>query len=126
MTAPPSPLARVQLTFDEARLSGVVDAVGTATARQTATLVPFFGPTVAGHGRFLENMPFDAARTTLGQQAYHWNRGFRLGEPVDALVTLDDVAPRSRVTLYVVRSAFTDASGHVIQTQHTTFVERNG
>lgn len=126
MTQPPNPVVRAHLRVDAPRLARMAAAIGTRSAGDTAALVPFFGPTVDGHQRFLEAMPFDRGRTTLGRQRYRWARPFRGGEAVDVAVVLDAVAQRSTSRLYVVHSTFTDDFGDVVQTQETTFIERGG
>ncbi len=127
MTPPPGTvLATATLSVDLPHLQAVAAAIGTATGERTATLVPFFGPTVAGERALLDALALDVSRSTLGEQRYRWRRPFRAGEAVDVVVTLDGVSERGLNRLYVVRSDLSDAAGSVVQTQATTFVERTG
>lgn len=106
------------------RLDALSTALGTDSAPQTATLVPFFGPTVAGESTVVEGLDMDLSRTLLGGLGYQWVRPFVAGEPVRSKVVVEQVYQRGGNTFAVVVTEFTDPAGELIQRQTATFIER--
>lgn len=105
-------------------LEAVASAIDTPTALDTARLVPWFGPTVAGDGRLVESLGLDLSRALLAGQAYRWSRPFRQGETVSIKVVVDDVYEKGANTFGVVKTEMRDGSGALVQEQRTTFIER--
>jgi acyl dehydratase len=106
------------------RLDALSTTLGTASAAQTATLVPFFGPTVAGESTVVDGLGMDLSRTLLGGLGYRWVRPFVVGEHVRCRVIVEQVYERGSNTFAVVTTDFTDPSGALIQRQTATFIER--
>ena len=119
-----SVLCELQEVVSNARLRALARAIGTASGEQTATLVPFFGPTVGGEGMIVEGLGLDLSRALLGGVSYQWERPFRPEETVRVRVTVDDVYTRGRNQFGVVVAEFRDDDDALIQRQTTTFVER--
>ncbi len=113
-----------EITVDEARIRDLVSAIGTSSAADTATLVPFFGPTAAGEKSVVGPLGMDLSKALQGGQAYEWHRPFCPGERVNLRVWVEDVTERDSLQFAVVVAEFRDASGGLIQRQRTSFVER--
>lgn len=121
-----SVLCDVKEVVSPARLRALARAIGTESSEQTASLVPFFGPTVGGEDTVVEGLGLDLSRALLGGVSYEWERPFRPEETVSVRVTVDDVYTRGRNQFGVVRTEFRDQDDELIQRQTTTFVERVG
>jgi hypothetical protein len=106
------------------RLRALARAIGTPSAEETATLVPFFGPTIGGEGTVVDGLGLDLSRALLGGLSYEWRRPFRSDETVMVRVTVGDVYTRGRNQFGVVVTEFLDEGSELIQRQSTTFVER--
>ena len=119
-----SVLCEVREVVSAARLRALARAIGTESGAQTATLAPFFGPTVGGEGTVVEGLGLDLSRALLGGVSYEWQRPFRPEETVSVRVTVDDVYSRGRNQFGVVVAEFRGGDGELIQRQTTTFVER--
>lgn len=100
-------------------------ALGTASAAETARLVPFFGPTAAGQDAVIGPLGLDLRRALHGGQSYEWHRPFLPGERVGLRVRIEDIAVREAVSIATVVSEYRSTDGELIQRQQTTFVERN-
>ena len=114
-----------QEVVSSARLRALARAIGTPTGEQTATLVPFFGPTIGGEGTIVEGLGLDLSRALLGGLTYEWRRPFRSEETVTVRVSVGDVYTRGRNEFGIVVTEFLgDGGTELIQRQSTTFVER--
>lgn len=115
---------RGEEVVDTHRLNGLATALGSASAGETAHLVPFFGPTIAGETQFVDVLGLDLSRALLGGITYEWVRPFRDGEAVQAEVVIGKVFDRGSNRFGVVVAEFTDGDGALIQRQSSTFIER--
>lgn len=110
----------------EARLASLASALGTRSGGDTAGLVPFFGPTVAGETHFVEVLDLDLSRALLGGLSYEWKRPFRAGETVAVKVFVEKVFDKGSNRFGLVVAEFTDQDGELVQRQSSTFIERGG
>jgi hypothetical protein len=117
-------LFEVQRTIDEHKLEELTTALNSATASETATLVPFFGPTIPGEELFVELLGLDLSRALLAGINYTWTRPFKAGERVNVKVSVEDVFEKSGMQFVVVTSDFTDQAGELVQSHKATFIER--
>ena len=117
-------LFEVQRTIDEHKLEELTTALNSETAAATATLVPFFGPTIPGEELFVDLIGLDLSRALLAGISYTWTRPFKPGESVNIKVSVDDTYEKSGMQFVVVMSEFTDPTGELIQTHKATFLER--
>lgn len=101
----------------------IAEALGSAHSEQTALLVPFFGPTMAGDAHFIEVLALDLSRALLGGVSYEWVRPFREGETVQVEVSVDKVFDKASNRFGVVVAEFSDSGGALIQRQTATFIE---
>lgn len=108
----------------EERVRALTGAIGTSTATQTASLVPFFAPTVGGEGTVVDGLGLDLSRALLGSISYEWERTFTVGESVEVTISVEDIYAKGRNQFGVVAAEFRDTAGALIQRQTTTFVER--
>jgi hypothetical protein len=108
----------------EQKLDELAAAIDSPTAAETATLAPFFGPSILGDGPIVDFLGIDLSRALLGSLDYLWERPFRPDELVRVEVVVEDVFEKSGMRFVVVRSDFTDETGNLIQTQRATFIER--
>lgn len=115
---------RGEEVVDTHRLDAVASALGSDSSEETAHLVPFFGPTMAGETHFVEALGLDLSRALLGGISYEWARPFRDGETVGAEVFIDKVFDKGANRFGVVVAEFTDGEGTLIQRQAATFIER--
>lgn len=113
-----------QEVISEAGLAELAAALGTTSGAQTATLVPFFGPTVAGETRFVEVLGLDLSRAMLGGLNYEWVRPFRAGETVQVRIFIDKVFDKGSNRFGIVVAEFHDGARQLIQRQSSTFIER--
>jgi acyl dehydratase len=113
-----------EVVVSDARLGDLITALGTASAEQTATLVPFFGPTVAGETQFVDVLDLDLNRALLGGLSFEWARPFRMGETVKVNVFIDKVFDKGSNRFGVVVAEFHDADQQLVQRQCSTFIER--
>lgn len=119
-----STVYRGEEVVDARRLEGLAWALGSASGEETARLVPFFGPTMAGETYFVDVLGLDLSRALLGGISYEWARPFRDGETVQAQVVIDKVFDKGSNRFGVVVAEFTDGDGALIQRQSSTFIER--
>lgn len=113
-----------QAVISEAVLAELAAVLGTTSGPETATLVPYFGPTVAGETRFVDVLGLDLSRAMLGGLTYEWVRPFRDGETVAVKVFIDRVFDKGSNRFGVVVAEFHDTDRHLIQRQSSTFIER--
>ncbi|MCW2722461.1 MAG: hypothetical protein QOG20_5893 [Pseudonocardiales bacterium] len=121
-----STLAEEDLTVSDATLSALGGALGTASAGETATLVPWFAATVGGESTAVEGLGLDLSRALLAGIGYEWERPFVPGETVHVRVAVEDVFTKGSNQFGVVVAEFTDTAGAVVQRQSITFIERGG
>ena len=117
-------LFEVERTIDELKLDELTTALATESAPETATLVPFFGPTIPGELLFVERLEMDLSRALLGGISYQWERPFRPGEKVSVKVFVEDLYEKSNLQFAIVTSEFRDADDAVIQVHKATFIEQ--
>ena len=117
-------LFTLQRTVDPQKLHEVATALDSATAAETATLVPFFGVTVGGEERIVEALQLDLARSLMAGISYEWVRPFRAQESVVVEVSVEDFYEKSGMQFVVILIRFADESGETIQMQRATFVEK--
>jgi acyl dehydratase len=108
------------------RLAKLAAALGTESAAGTATLVPWFGPTVAGEQQFVEILGLDLSRALLGGLAYRFERPFVAEETVTVKVFVEKVFDKGSNRFGLVAAEFTDKAGVLVQRQSATFIERMG
>jgi acyl dehydratase len=106
------------------RLAGLAMALNSASSAETAHLVPFFGPTIAGEAHFVDVLGLDLSRALLGGLSYDWVRPFREDETVDVEVFVDKVFDKGANRFGVVVTEFKDSDGALVQRQSATFIER--
>jgi hypothetical protein len=109
-----------------ARLADLTRALGPSASDETAGLVTFFGPTVAGDERFVKALGLDLSRALLGGISYEWRRPMRKGDDVHVKMAVDTVQERGNNTFARVVTEFSDAGGKLISRQSATFIERSG
>jgi hypothetical protein len=76
------------------RLTKLTAALNSASAARTATLVPWFGPTVAGEKQFVDILGLDLSRALLAGLSYTWERSFLPEETVTVKVFIEKVFDR--------------------------------
>lgn len=119
------PLLKASLVAHGVKLEELAHALGdTPTARTTATLGLFFGPTAVGYRSFVEAIQLDLERALLGGHETNWVRPFVADEPVLAELALVEHQERNGMEIGVVETRFTTPAGEPIQIQRTTFIER--
>lgn len=117
-------IVMVERRVDECKLAEVASAIGTVSGADTARLVPFFGPTIAGEGALVEKLGMNLSRALLGGQSYAWTRPFEPGEPIRIRVFVEDVYEKGNMQFGIVAAEFSTPGGELIQRQQTTFLER--
>jgi acyl dehydratase len=113
-----------ELRVEPVKLAELAAAIGTATAAETSSLVLWFGPTVAGDAALVDAIGLDLSKALLAGHRFDWSRPFRAGETVQARVAVEDAYEKGANHFAVLVAEFRDADGAIIQTQHTTFIER--
>ena len=113
-----------ELRVEPVKLAELVAAIGTPNAADTASLVLWFGATIGGDEKLVAALSMDLSKALLSGHRYDWVRPFRSGETVNAKLVVEDVFEKGANHLAVLVAEFRDADGELIQTQHTTFIER--
>ncbi|WP_019874016.1 FAS1-like dehydratase domain-containing protein [Sporichthya polymorpha] len=108
------------------QLRKLAEAIDTPAATETATLVPWFGPTVAGEKQFVEALDLDLSRALLAGLSYEWVRPFVADESVAVRVLIAKVFDKGTNRFGVVVTEFSDKSGQLIHRQNATFIESIG
>jgi hypothetical protein len=108
------------------KLAEMEALLGTPTARETARLALFFGPTVAGEARFVEAVGLNLDRALLGGHEIAARRPFVPDEPVRIEMKLADCSEKNGMQFGTIETRFATPAGEEIQTQRTTFIERLG
>jgi hypothetical protein len=117
-------LFAITRTVDAGKLDELAQAIGTPSAAQTATLVPFFGPSLQGEAFVRDRLDLDLTRALMGGIAYEWHRPFVAAEKVDVRLFVEDIYQKGESTFAIVTTEFRDAGGGLIQRQRATFIER--
>lgn len=108
------------------QLDTLARAIGSSSGEQTATLVPYFGPSVAGERALVDALKIDLKKALLGTQSYEWGRPFRPGEKLRIRVYVDDAYAKGNLRFAVVVSEFKDELNELVCRQRTVFIEREG
>jgi hypothetical protein len=109
---------------DGGKVEELAEAIDSPTAAETATLVPFFGPSLRGEAFVRDRLAIDTSRALLAGISYEWHRPFEIGEVVDVRLFVEDIYEKSDTQFAVVSTEFRDAAGALIQQQRATFIER--
>lgn len=116
---------KAALIAHEVKIEELAHALGnTPTARQTASVGLFFGPTVMGYRQFVDAIGLDLNRALLGGHESIWHRPFQPNEDVLAEMSMLDHSEKNGMEFGVFETRFTTPAGQLIQTQRTTFIER--
>jgi len=118
-------LIEVSQRVEPVKLAELAAAIGTASGSETARLVPYFGPTIAGEQLLVDLLGLDLSRALLVGQSYEWRRPLDPGETVTIRVFIEDVYQKGENTFGVVATEIRDGSGGIVQQQRTTFIERS-
>ena len=78
---------------------------------QTATLVPFFGPSIQGEAFVRDRLDIDMSRALMAGIGYEWRRPFEVGETVDITLLVEDIYDKGGNTFAIVATEFRDAAG---------------
>ena len=113
-------------TVGAGQLRKLAQAIDSPSSDATATLVPWFGPTIAGEGQFVDALDLDLSRALLAGLSYEWTRPFRPEETVAARVVIDKVFDKGSNRFGVVLTEFSDQAGELIHRQTATFIEATG
>ncbi|HVZ46556.1 MAG TPA: MaoC family dehydratase N-terminal domain-containing protein [Ramlibacter sp.] len=118
-------LLRASLVAHQVKLDELASALGnTPSARDTARLGLFFGPTVVGYRNFVDAIGLDLERALLGGHETRWIRPFEAGESVQAEMKMVDYQEKNGMEIGVFETSFSTPDGQPIQIQRTTFIER--
>jgi hypothetical protein len=118
-------LIEVRQRVEPVKLAELAAAIGTDSGSETARLVPYFGPTVAGEQALVDLLGLDLSRALLAGQSYEWRRPLEPEETVAIRVFVEDVYDKGSNTFGVVAAEIRDDSGELVQQQRTTFIERS-
>ncbi len=119
-------LFEVEDVLSPHQIETLAAAIGSSTGRETASLVPYFGPTIAGERALVDALNIDLKKALLGTQTYEWVRPFRPGERVRIRVYVNDAYTKGNLRFAVVVSEFKDEHDELICRQCTVFIEREG
>lgn len=117
-------LLRTRIRAHAVKLDELEAALGTSTAAQTARLLPFFGPTVAGEAAFVKALGLRLERALLGGHAVAFQRPFIPDEVVEVEMRLADYSEKNSMQFGTIETRFTTPMGEEVQVQTTTFIER--
>jgi hypothetical protein len=118
-------LLKASLVAHQVKLDELAQALGdTPSARDTARLGLFFGPTVVGYRNFVEAIDLNLERALLGGHETRWIRPFEAGERVQAEMKMVDYQEKNGMEIGVFETSFSTPDGQPIQMQRTTFIER--
>lgn len=112
------------LRVEPIKVDEMTAAIGTDSGSQTATLVPWFGVTVGGERLLVEALEMDLGRALLAGHSYKWARPFVTGEVISAVIFVEKIFSKGDNEFAVLVTEFRDASGELVQSQTTTFIER--
>lgn len=119
-------LFEVQRVVAPGKLEELAAAIDTASGADTASLVPYFGPTLPGEEFVRDKLAIDLTRTLMAGISYEWCRPFVPGETVDVRLYVEDAYEKSGSEFAVVATEFHDRVGELIQRQRATFIQRGG
>lgn len=117
-------LLRTRTMAHAVKLAELAAALGTPTADQTARLLPFFGPTIAGEAAFVEALGLRLERALLGGHAVSFQRPFVPDEPIEVEMRLADYSEKNNMQFGTIETRFNTPMGEEVQVQTTTFIER--
>ena len=118
-------LLSANLVAHAIKMDEVAHALGdTPTARESASVGLFFGPTVVGYRNFVDAIDLDLNRALLGGHEISWTRPFRPDEPVLCEMKMADHSEKNGMEFGVIETRFTTPTAELIQVQRTTFIER--
>jgi hypothetical protein len=113
-----------ELRVDAGKLQELEAAIGTPSSGATASLVLWFGATIGGDDRLVAALGMDLSRALLSGHRYDWVRAFAPGETVRARLVIDKVFEKGSNHFAVLLAEFRATDGSLIQSQQTTFLER--
>jgi hypothetical protein len=117
-------LLRTKTRAHAVKIAELSTLLGTASATQTARMVPFFGPTVAGEAAFVEALGLNLSRALLAGHELEFERPFEPDEPVEVELILAEYSEKNGMQVGTIESKFCTPEGQLIQRQKTTFIER--
>jgi acyl dehydratase len=117
-------LFEVEEVLSSRQMETLAAAIGSSTSKETASLVPYFGPAIAGERALVDALNIDLRKALLGTQSYEWARPFQPGERVRIRVCVDDAYTKGNLRFAVVVSEFKDEQSELICRQRTVFIER--
>lgn len=112
------------LRVEPVKLAEMAIAIGTDSASETATLVPWFGVTVGGERLLVDSLDMDLGRALLAGHSYQWVRPFEPGEQINARIVVEQIFTKGDNEFAVLVTQFRDGDGDLVQSQTTTFIER--
>ena len=117
-------LLRTQTRAHAVKIDELAALLGTPSGGQTARLVPFFGPCIAGEAAFVEALGLNLDRALLGGHAIEFDRPFVPDEPLHVEMRLADYSEKNGMQFGTIETRFCTPHGEEIQLQTTTFIER--
>ena len=117
-------LLSIQTRAHAVKIDELAALLGTASGAQTARLVPFFGPCIAGEAAFVEALGLNLDRALLGGHAVDFDRPFVPDEPLHVEMRLADYSEKNGMQFGTIETRFCTPRGEEIQLQTTTFIER--
>ncbi|WP_151448238.1 FAS1-like dehydratase domain-containing protein [Lacisediminimonas profundi] len=117
-------LLRTRTRAHAVKIAEMEAMLGTPSASETARLVPFFGPTVAGEAAFVKALGLRLERALLGGHAIEFQRPFVPDELLDVELRLADYSEKNGMQFGTIETRFVTPMGEEIQVQTTTFIER--
>lgn len=117
-------LLRLKTRAHEVKLAELEALLGTDSAADTARLLPFFGPTIAGEAAFVEALGLQLERALLGGHAIEFQRPFVPDEELEVEMRLADYSEKNNMQFGTIETRFMTPLGEEVQVQRTTFIER--
>lgn len=117
-------LLRAETRAHAVKIKELQEMLGTDSGKETARLVPFFGPCVMGESAFVNALGLNLDRALLGGHAIEFERPFVADEPLHVEMRLADYSEKNGMQFGTIETLFTTPAGEQIQLQTTTFIER--
>jgi hypothetical protein len=117
-------LLQVSTRAHRVKIDELTALLGTSSGVDTARVLPFFGPTVAGESAFVDALGLRLDRALLGSHEVEFERPFVPDEPLNVQLTLADLSEKNGMQFGTIETRFTTPNGEEIQVQRTTFIER--
>lgn len=117
-------LLKTQTRAHAVKIAELQNMLGTASGKDTARLVPFFGPCVMGEAAFVNALGLNLDRALLGGHAVEFERPFVADEPLEVEMRLADYSEKNGMQFGTIETRFCTPKGEKIQIQTTTFIER--